>query len=102
MEKTVETTSPYANGYIIEYDNGTQTLERDEDPTQFYNTAAGGSYYTTKQGEELDELAQRFYGDFKQWHIIYASNINNIDDPIEPLPNGLVLYIPNPGQFNNM
>lgn len=99
MEKSVLPNSPYYNGYIVDYGNEILTLERPEDPTIYFNRDNGGSYYVTKMGDMLDRLAFEKYGDDKLWHIIYASNVPVLDNPIEPLPPGITLYIPNENQF---
>lgn len=99
MEKPVLPNSPYYNGYIIDYGDSTYSLERPEDPTIYFNKKNGGSYYITKEGDMLDLIAYNKYGDDKLWHIILSSNQDLIDDPLNPLPGGLSLYIPNSNQF---
>lgn len=96
-EITIDPTSPYVNGYVVDYGNGTYSLERPVDPASYFNKKAGGSYYTTKAGDEIDALAQKYYGDSRYWHAIASCNphvINFIQ--LEP---GIKLYIPNIRQF---
>lgn len=100
MEHRVDSSSPYVDGFIINYGDGTSSLERPVDPTIYHKQSAGGSYYITREGDELDALAQRFYGDFKLWHIIMSHNIDIIEDTLFHLPAGLNLYIPSPRQFS--
>lgn len=99
MEISVEQNSPYYNGYIVDFGDGTYTLERPEDPTIYFNKVNGGEYYTTIDGDKLDAIANVKYGDELLWHKIYASNESIIPDPLQPLKGGLVLYIPNQTQF---
>lgn len=101
MTVDIESTGPYVNGYVVNFPDGTQTLERPLDPTLYYNTSAGGSYYVTREDDELDALAHRFYGDFKYWHIIVSANLDIISEHIFHLPAGLNLYIPSLAQFQN-
>lgn len=99
MERKVADTSPYINGYIIDYGDEIYTLERPEDPTIYFNKDSGGTYHTTTQGEMLDAIANQKYGEPLYWHNIYAYNLDVIDNPLERLPGGLLIFLPDQNQF---
>lgn len=97
MQLNIENTSPYVNGYVVDYGEGVYSLERPVDPTTYFNKAAGGAHYITREGDEIDALAQKFYGNFKYWHIIASANPHVIN--FIQLAPGTQLYIPNSQQF---
>lgn len=49
-------------------------------------------FHVVRYGEELDELAHRFYGNGELWWVL--AEMNGIADPFEPLPAGMVLRCP--------
>jgi nucleoid-associated protein YgaU len=73
------------------------TLKQAEDPGQrpFQNPTSGGNYgYTTHQvtqGEPIDLIAAREYGDASAWRFI--ADFNDIDDPFSLQP-GSVISLP--------
>jgi len=79
----------YDSGYVIHYPDGSYSLERniptitmsDEDIT-----------HTLKDGETLQNIAFRYYGDSGKWYII--AEANNIINPFKDLVPGLQLKIP--------
>jgi len=49
--------------------------------------------HTVQRGETLWAISQKYYGDGKGWHRIYAANRNRIRDPND-VPVGTKLIIP--------
>lgn len=49
-------------------------------PSNENNTDSGRTYVVTK-GDSLSAIAQREYGDMKEWHRIYDANRDIIKDP---------------------
>lgn len=49
-------------------------------------------FHTVRYGEELDEIAYRYYGNGELWWVI--AEANGIADPFEPLQPGTVLRCP--------
>lgn len=84
----------YANGTIIEYDDGTMVLER---PITSYTPQIGDSYYEVQQGDEWDILAYLQYTNSKLWHLL--ANSNNVINPFDPLPDTIVLPNTNTSSF---
>lgn len=92
MEDTLQLNieNPYAEGFIINYSDGTSSLERDTDDT--YTTQPGDKYHTVVDGDDLTLLAGKFYNNSQLWHIIAKAN-PQIDD-IFYLPIGQDIIIP--------
>ncbi|MCU0527765.1 MAG: LysM peptidoglycan-binding domain-containing protein [Elainella sp. Prado103] len=51
--------------------------------------------YTTKAGDTLSTITQRFYGDPSRWNLIYETNRNVVGSDPDQLRSGLQLVIPN-------
>lgn len=86
----------YADGYIIQFDDGSQLLQRTIQP---YTVNPGDDYITGIDGDSLDCIAFEKYGNSKLWFNI--ADANNIIDPFATL-EGVGLIIPNnQDTFNN-
>lgn len=75
--------NPYANGRINAYADGTAELDRDFPE---YNGGEGDQYYTVKIGDELDEIAYRYYKNKlenaqRYWYVL--ADVNNIENPLD-------------------
>lgn len=81
------TFNPYLDGYIISYPNGDVSLERQ--PLEF-----SGDYlvHTVLEGETIQSIAFRYYGDSGYW--FYIADINNIFNSFVDLVEGMELLIP--------
>ena len=81
--------SPYDNGFTLKYGDADQSLESyplliPSYPNDFQ--------HTLKEGETLQNIAYRYYGDSGKWYII--AEYNNIINPFTELKGGMVLMIP--------
>lgn len=61
------------------------------DPEQ---PATGRPSYVTAQGDSLQSVAERVYGDGEQWNVLYDANRNIIGDDPAALAPGITLLIP--------
>ena len=57
------------------------------------STAAGGTTYIVKSGDNLSKIAKHFYGDPGKWNKIHAANADKIPNP-DLIHPGLQLTIP--------
>ncbi len=57
------------------------------------STAANGTTYTVKAGDNLSKIAKQFYGDPGKWKKIHAANADKIPNP-DLIHPGLQLTIP--------
>jgi len=57
------------------------------------STAAKGTTYTVKSGDNLSKIAKQFYGDPGKWKKIHAANADKIPNP-DLIHPGLQLTIP--------
>jgi len=83
MSTDLNTNNLYANGSIVQFENGEQILIR---PKFTIDQFTNFDYYTVTQGEELTSIAQRVYGrkvkdPSKYWGVI--ADVNNIFDPLD-------------------
>ena len=81
--------SPYDKGFTLNYGDGDYSLESyplliPSSPNDFQ--------HTLKEGETLQNIAYRYYGDSGKWYII--AEYNNIINPFTELKGGMVLMIP--------
>lgn len=81
--------SPYDNGFTLNYGDGDYSLESyplliPSSPNDFQ--------HTLKEGETLQNIAYRYYGDSGKWYII--AEYNNIINTFTELKGGMVLMIP--------
>jgi len=82
-------TSPYDKAYIIQYDEGDASLEKDI-PTII--TSDMDTIHTLKDGETLHNLAFAVYGDSGKWYIL--AEANHISNPFTELKAGMKIRIP--------
>ena len=85
------TRNPYTKSVRIKYSDGTSTLERI--PSTFSLTGKE-KVHTLLEGETLQSVAFRYYGDSGLWADI--ADANNIIDPFTEVYRGKQLIIPNP------
>ncbi len=86
----------YANGVIVEFDNGEQVLER-----EIFETEGDleDSYHIVKDRDRLDSIAFQFYNDSvedssKYWFLI--ADANSIQNPLDIVDLvGSEILIPN-------
>lgn len=67
----------YSSGYAIKYSNGDYSLERPIPTTQFSDS---DKVHGVMDGETLQSIAYRYYGDSGYWYVIAEANY--IIDPI--------------------
>lgn len=82
--------SLYEVGYVVSYTEGDVSLQRT--PIPFYGTV-GNKYHVVSDGDSLQSLAQKYYGDQFQWYIIADANPTLVDDPFS-LEVNTTLLIP--------
>lgn len=80
----------YAGGTVIDYGDGTFTLEPSK---ELIVPQLDDETYIVKDGDTLDDIANRTYGNSKLWHIL--AKANQIDDAFSAIRSGLILRIPN-------
>lgn len=89
MAKTTRIDNPYTTGYIVNYKEGDQSLERF---TLNYQPAKDDILHPVTDSDTLGSLAYDYYGNSKYWWII--ADINKIFNPFELTVNSN-LIIPN-------
>lgn len=81
--------SPYDGAYAIKYKNGDVSLE--VDPPSI-GRSTSDKQHTVLEGETLQNIAFRYYGDSGLWYIIAEANV--ILNPFEEVTPGQILIIP--------
>ena len=81
--------SPYDNGFTLNYGDGDYSLESyplliPSSPNDFQ--------HTLKEGETLQNIAYRYYGDSGKWFLI--AEANTILNPFKELESGTLIKIP--------
>ena len=81
--------SPYDNGFTLNYGDGDYSLESyplliPSSPNDFQ--------HTLKEGETLQNIAYRYYGDSGKWFLI--AEANTILNPFKELESGTIIKIP--------
>lgn len=84
--------SPYDNAYAVKYKEGDYSLETR--PPRIC-ISPDDVQHTVLEGETLQNIAFRYYGDSGKWYII--AEANNIMNPFEELHDGQILTIPTNG-----
>lgn len=81
--------SPYANAVLLDYKDGTKSLEKVEE-----NILIDGSepIHTVLQEETIFSIAFQYYGDSGLWYKI--CEVNNIENPFDDILEGMQLIIP--------
>lgn len=81
---------PYSNSVIIDFDNGDIQVERI--PLQPKNYESHQTIHTVLEGETIQSIAFKYYGDSGYWMNI--CDVNSIYNPITELVPGMELFIP--------
>jgi len=83
----------YQNGYIINYDEGDQSLQRAKGT---YTKQDGDTIHIWRDGDMLTAMALKYYGNPRLWY--YIGDANNIFIPFpDDIQIGSQLVIPNIG-----
>lgn len=80
--------NPFVNSIIIQYPEGDSSRER----TSYYLNRSNSITHTVREGETIQSIAFRYYGDSGSWYKI--ADLNNISFPFRDLEEGLELIIP--------
>lgn len=84
--------SPYKNVYALNYGDGDYSLEA---PIPSVPSSSNDIQHTVKDGETLQNIAFRYYGDSGKWYII--AEANSILNPFKELESGTLIRIPSYG-----
>lgn len=84
--------SPYKNAYALNYGDGDYSLEA---PIPSVPSSSNDIQHTVKDGETLQNIAFRYYGDSGKWYII--AEANSILNPFKELESGTLIRIPSYG-----
>lgn len=84
--------SPYKNAYALNYGDGDYSLEA---PIPSVPSFSNDIQHTVKDGETLQNIAFRYYGDSGKWYII--AEANGILNPFKELESGTLIRIPSYG-----
>lgn len=92
VNQYIKGASPYNNAYALKYNDGDYSLEAKplvvlESPNDIQ--------HTVKDGETLQNIAFRYYGDSGKWYII--AEANKILNPFKELEMGTLIRIPTYG-----
>ena len=80
--------SPYKNAYALNYGDGDYSLEA---PIPSVPSSSNDIQHTVKDGETLQNIAFRYYGDSGKWYII--AEANGILNPFKELESGTLIRI---------
>lgn len=81
--------SAYKNHRIFKFKEGDLMMDR---IPHIYTPSAKDIFYTILEGDRLDTLAFKYYGDSSLWYIL--ADVNEIFNPLEILVPGDELIIP--------
>lgn len=81
--------SPYNNAYALKYNDGDYSLEA---KPPVVPESSNDIQHTVKDGETLQNIAFRYYGDSGKWYII--AEANGILNPFKELESGTLIRIP--------
>lgn len=84
--------SPYNNAYALKYNDGDYSLEA---KPLIVPESPNDIQHTVKDGETLQNIAFRYYGDSGKWYII--AEANKILNPFKELEMGTLIRIPTYG-----
>lgn len=84
--------SPYNNAYALKYNDGDYSLEA---KPPVVPESPNDIQHTVKDGETLQNIAFRYYGDSGKWYII--AEANGILNPFKELESGTLIRIPSYG-----
>lgn len=86
----------YANGYVINLEDGKKILKRDKG--KYTYAVALDRTHVVSEEDTIWDLADFYYGDCFKYHIIADANPTLIFNPLE-LPIGSTLIIPEYNKF---
>ena len=86
--------SPYNNAYALKYNDGDYSLEA---KPPIVPESPNDIQHTVKDGETLQNIAFRYYGDSGKWYII--AEANKILNPFKELEMGTLIRIPTYGSL---
>lgn len=81
--------SPYDSAYAVIYEDGDYSLEAR--PT-VVPSSPDDLQHTVKDGETLQNIANRYYGDSGKWYLI--AEANGLLNPFKELESGTLIKIP--------
>ena len=84
--------SPYNNAYALKYNDGDYSLEA---KPPIVPESPNDIQHTVKDGETLQNIAFRYYGDSGKWYNI--AEANKIQNPFKELEMGTLIRIPTYG-----
>lgn len=87
---TIPGASPYDDSYVIKFSDGDISLERN-----ISSISSDYIIHTVLEGETIQNIAFRYYGDSGMWGII--ADANDILNPFEDIKADMELIIPNYG-----
>lgn len=80
--------NPYAVSFGVTFDDGTKELQR----IPYNYNVRGYKYYTVREGETLQSIAQKIYRDSGYWMVL--AEYNAILHPFKDLEAGMQLVVP--------
>lgn len=92
VNQYIKGASPYNNAYALKYNNGDYSLEA---KPPIVPESPNDIQHTVKDGETLQNIAFRYYGDSGKWYII--AEANKILNPFKELEMGNLIRIPTYG-----
>lgn len=81
--------NPYEDSYGIKYKDGDVSLERRD---EFHDVTSDSFFHTVLEGETIQSIAYKYYGDSGKWYII--ADVNSIYNPFTELEAGMEILIP--------
>lgn len=92
VNQYIKGASPYNNSYALKYNDGDYSLEA---KPPIVPESPNDIQHTVKDGETLQNIAFRYYGDSGKWYII--AEANKILNPFKELEMGNLIRIPTYG-----
>lgn len=89
VNQYIKGASPYNDVYALKYEDGDYSLEANP---PVIPSSANDIQHTVKDGETLQNIAFRYYGDSGKWYII--AEANKILNPFRELEMGTLIRIP--------
>ena len=92
VNQYIKGASPYNNAYALKYNDGDYSLEA---KPPIVPESPNDIQHTVKDGETLQNIAFRYYGDSGKWYII--AEANKTLNPFKELEMGNLIRIPTYG-----
>lgn len=92
VNQYIKGASPYNNAYALKYNDGDYSLEA---KPPIVPESPNDIQHIVKDGETLQNIAFRYYGDSGKWYII--AEANKILNPFKELEMGNLIRIPTYG-----